>query len=65
MKKPEKAIKDSQEKAYWRVHRPPPGFTSSLEQVPVPTRNWNGVRARKKTTEDCKREVNPYLFKFV
>ncbi|XP_066248260.1 regulator of G-protein signaling 7 isoform X1 [Euwallacea similis] len=57
MKKPDKLISDSQEKAYWRVHRPPPGIPGSLEQVPVPTRCWNGVKARKKTIEDCKREL--------
>ncbi|CAG9761083.1 unnamed protein product [Ceutorhynchus assimilis] len=57
MKKPDKLISDSQEKAYWRVHRPPPGILGSLEQVPVPTRCWNGVKPRKKTIEDCKREV--------
>ncbi|XP_050304504.1 regulator of G-protein signaling 11 isoform X2 [Anthonomus grandis grandis] len=57
MKKPDKLISDSQEKAYWRVHRPPPGITSSLEQVPVPTRCWNGIKPKKKTIEDCRREV--------
>ncbi|XP_076265503.1 uncharacterized protein LOC143199517 isoform X2 [Rhynchophorus ferrugineus] len=57
MKKPDKLVSDSQEKAYWRVYRPPPGISSSLEQVPVPTRSWNGVKPRKKTIEDCKREV--------
>ncbi|XP_030746134.1 uncharacterized protein LOC115874968 [Sitophilus oryzae] len=57
MKKPDKLISDSQEKAYWRVHRPPPGIFSSLEQVPVPTRSWKGIKPRKKTIEDCKREV--------
>ncbi|KAL1494809.1 hypothetical protein ABEB36_010345 [Hypothenemus hampei] len=57
MKKPDKRISDSQEKAYWRVHRPPPGSSSPLEQVPLLTLCWNGVKPRKKTIEDWKREV--------
>lgn len=57
MKKHDKRISDSQEKAYWRVHRPPPGVPGSLEQVPVPTRSWNGVKPRKKTIDDWRREV--------
>ncbi|XP_044753943.1 regulator of G-protein signaling 7 isoform X2 [Coccinella septempunctata] len=56
LKKGDKVISDSQERAYWRILRPPPGMTSSLEQCPVPTRNWNGQR-RKKTLENVKREV--------
>ncbi|XP_057656711.1 uncharacterized protein LOC130894131 isoform X1 [Diorhabda carinulata] len=58
LKKADKLVSDSQERAYWRVHRPPPGMVSSLEPCPVPTRSWNGsTRTRKKTIEDCKREV--------
>jgi regulator of G-protein signaling len=57
LKKGDKIISDSQERAYWRVHRPPPGMVTSLEQCPVPTRSWNGSRTRKRTIEDCKREV--------
>ncbi|KAG5890629.1 hypothetical protein JTB14_020333 [Gonioctena quinquepunctata] len=58
LKKSDKLISDSQERAYWRVHRPPPGMVSSLEQCPVPTRSWNGAcRTRKRTIEDCRREV--------
>lgn len=50
----EKIIYDSQERAYWRIHRPPPGFVSPLEQCPVPNRIQ---RVRKRTIEDCKKEV--------
>ncbi|XP_050501457.1 regulator of G-protein signaling 9 isoform X1 [Diabrotica virgifera virgifera] len=58
LKKADKLVSDSQERAYWRVHRPPPGMVSSLEPCPVPTRSWNGsTRTRKKTIEDCRREV--------
>ncbi|KAJ8913836.1 hypothetical protein NQ315_003745 [Exocentrus adspersus] len=57
LKKADKLISDSQERAYWRVHRPPPGMVSSLEPCPVPTRSWNGCRTRKRTIEDCRREV--------
>ncbi|KAI4462239.1 G-protein gamma-like [Holotrichia oblita] len=57
LKKGDKIVQDSQERAYWRVHRPPPGMVSSLEHCPVPTRCRNGNRTRKRTIEDCKREV--------
>ncbi|GJQ83356.1 hypothetical protein Trydic_g18140 [Trypoxylus dichotomus] len=57
LKKTEKHVYDSQERAYWRVHRPPPGIVSSLEQCPVPNRCRNGNRMRKRTIEDNKREV--------
>nr|CAI5842574.1 unnamed protein product [Callosobruchus analis] len=58
LKKADKLISDSQERAYWRVHRPPPGMVSPLEQCPVPTRTWStGCRTRKRTIEDCRREV--------
>ncbi|XP_015838971.1 regulator of G-protein signaling 7 isoform X4 [Tribolium castaneum] len=57
LKKGDKIISDSQERAYWRVHRPPPGMVTSLEQCPVPTRSWNGSRTRKRTIEDGRREV--------
>ncbi|GLV35945.1 uncharacterized protein CBL_09837 [Carabus blaptoides fortunei] len=57
-KKGDKIVSDSQERAYWRVYRPPPGFVSSLEQCPVPNRNRNGSRQRRRTLEDCRREVD-------
>ncbi|CAG9817050.1 unnamed protein product [Phaedon cochleariae] len=57
LKKADKLVADSQERAYWRVHRPPPGMVGSLEPCPVPTRSWNGgCRTRKRTIEDCRRE---------
>jgi regulator of G-protein signaling len=37
-KKGDKIINDSQEKAYWRVYRPPPGYNTLVESSPVPTR---------------------------
>lgn len=58
MKKVQKLISDNNEKAYWRIYRPPPGFFTALEQVPVPTRCWNGMRVRKKTIDDYRREVS-------
>ncbi|KAK9732243.1 Regulator of G-protein signaling DHEX domain [Popillia japonica] len=58
LKKGDKIVQDSQERAYWRVHRPPPGMVSSLEHCPVPTRCRNGNRTRKRTIEDCRREVD-------
>ncbi|XP_049952575.1 regulator of G-protein signaling 11 [Schistocerca serialis cubense] len=35
-KKGDKIVSDSQERAYWRVYRPPPGYTHHLEPAPVP-----------------------------
>ncbi|XP_045474796.1 regulator of G-protein signaling 7 isoform X14 [Harmonia axyridis] len=57
LKKTEKGIADSQERAFWRVLRPPPGMTSSLEPCPVPMRNWDR-QSRKRTVENLKREVD-------
>lgn len=52
-KKNEKAIIDSQERAFWRVHKPPPGIQTPLEPCPVPSR----AKPRKKTTDDWEREI--------
>lgn len=51
-KKGDKVVSDSQERAYWRVHRPPPGQFTPLEACPVPSRS----KPRKKTIEDWTRE---------
>ncbi|KAH7942867.1 regulator of G-protein signaling 7 isoform X1 [Rhipicephalus sanguineus] len=53
-KKTDKLILQSQERAYWRIHRPPPGCTSCLEKSPVP--NKRGP-PKKKTKDDLKREI--------
>lgn len=53
-KKGDKVVSDSQERAYWRVHRPPPGQFTPLESCPVPLRN----KPRKRTAEDLQREIN-------
>ncbi|XP_015924780.1 regulator of G-protein signaling 7 isoform X2 [Parasteatoda tepidariorum] len=50
-KKGDKLILDSQEKSYWRVHRPPPGTPSCLEKTPLASR-----KVKKKTLEDLRRE---------
>ena len=60
-KKGEKIVSDSQERAFWRVYRPPPGCMSSLELVPIPTRARPGVSRslpRKRTLNDVQREVS-------
>lgn len=54
-KKADKIVLDSQERAHWRVHRPPPGYTSALEHAPVPI-SRNGTK-KKKTKEDLAKEV--------
>ncbi|KAM7349593.1 uncharacterized protein ACRADG_008463 isoform 2-T2 [Cochliomyia hominivorax] len=62
-KKGDKIVGDSQERAYWRVHRPPPGQFTPLEPCPVPSRDRQGSKQnKKKTVEDVQREVD-YLKK--
>ncbi|XP_037025638.1 regulator of G-protein signaling 9 isoform X2 [Bradysia coprophila] len=56
-KKGDKIIGDSQERAFWRVHRPPPGQFTPLEPCPVPSRDRQG-KPRKRTPEDLQREVD-------
>ncbi|CAK9796324.1 Regulator of G-protein signaling 7 [Anthophora quadrimaculata] len=59
-KKGDKIVSDSQERAFWRVYRPPPGCLSSLEIAPVPTRFRPGLSrppSRKRTLTDVQREV--------
>lgn len=51
-RKSDKAVLDSQERAYWRTFRPPPGSTSILEQ------HWKPqVKSRRKSSRDYKQEV--------
>lgn len=64
-KKGDKIVSDSQERAFWRVYRPPPGCLSSLEVTPVPTRFHPGLSrppSRKRTITDLQREVNKLSF---
>lgn len=62
-KKGDKIVVDSQERAYWRVHRPPPGQFTPLEPCPIPSRVRQGFKPnKKKTVEDVQREVD-YLRK--
>ncbi|XP_063220810.1 regulator of G-protein signaling 7 isoform X2 [Bacillus rossius redtenbacheri] len=56
-KKGDKIVSDSQERAYWRVYRPPPGLLNCLEPAPVPSRA-RAARCRKRSAEDLKREVD-------
>ncbi|XP_076384166.1 regulator of G-protein signaling 11 isoform X2 [Megalopta genalis] len=59
-KRDDKIVCDSQERAFWRVYRPPPGCISSLDIAPVPTRFRPGlsrVPSRKRTLSDLQREV--------
>ncbi|XP_021703401.1 uncharacterized protein LOC5576890 isoform X2 [Aedes aegypti] len=55
-KKGDKIVGDSQERAYWRVHRPPPGQFTPMEPCPIPSRDRQG-KPRKRTVEDWQREV--------
>ena len=55
-KRGDKIVTDSQEKAYWRVYRPPPGYTTVVESSPVPTREQR-VKARSRTREHLTEEL--------
>lgn len=50
-KKGDRLVLESQEKSYWRVHRPPPGTISCLEKTPLASR-----KVKKKSITDLKRE---------
>ena len=64
-KKGDKIVSESQEKAYWRVYRPPPGFTTVVENSPVPSREQR-VKARNRTYEHLAEEVNILeIFQFI
>lgn len=64
-KKGDKIVSDSQERAFWRVYRPPPGCLRSLEVAPVPTRfrpgHFSRPPSRKRTLTDLQREVNAFF----
>ncbi|OQR74202.1 regulator of G-protein signaling 7-like [Tropilaelaps mercedesae] len=53
-KKTDKVISSSQERAYWRIHRPPPGTVTCLERCPVPSRR---AQKKKTTPEQLKRQI--------
>jgi len=55
-KKGDKIINESQEKAYWRVYKPPPGYNTLVENPPVPLREQK-VRARRNNKEMLKHEI--------
>ncbi|CAH0701685.1 unnamed protein product [Spodoptera exigua] len=55
-KKGDKIVSDSQERAYWRVARPPPGVASALEPCPVPVRARHH-RVKKRSVHQVTREI--------
>ncbi|KAG6452727.1 hypothetical protein O3G_MSEX007743 [Manduca sexta] len=55
-KKGDKIVSDSQERAYWRVARPPPGVPSALEPCPVPVRSRQ-PKPKKRTVQQLTREI--------
>ncbi|XP_022095441.1 regulator of G-protein signaling 9-like [Acanthaster planci] len=57
-KKADRLVVDSQEKAYWKTHRPPPGQINSLEKdIRRSYRPFALVQSKKRTVEDLKKEV--------
>ncbi|XP_072944347.1 uncharacterized protein [Epargyreus clarus] len=55
-KKGDKVVSDSQERAYWRVARPPPGVPSALDHCPVPVRARH-PRPKRRTVHQLAREI--------
>ncbi|UYV78675.1 RGS9 [Cordylochernes scorpioides] len=51
-KKADKVVLESQEKAYWQVHRPPPGCINYLEQSPIASKRTREKRLRKDSKTD-------------
>jgi len=56
-KKGDKIVIDSQERAYWRVYRPPQGCINCLETPPSPIRTFMNKGVRKKSVVQLQREV--------
>ncbi|XP_077299876.1 uncharacterized protein LOC143920792 isoform X2 [Arctopsyche grandis] len=54
-KKGDKIVVDSQERAYWRVYRPPPGYYTALESCPVPSRCR--ARCKRRDIAYCRQQV--------
>lgn len=52
---------DSQERAFWRVHRPPPGCVSVMEQIPIKIGGSFSTK-KKRSSEDLRREVKKKNF---
>uniref|UniRef100_A0A5S6QFE5 Regulator of G-protein signaling 7 n=1 Tax=Trichuris muris TaxID=70415 RepID=A0A5S6QFE5_TRIMR len=52
-KKADKVVFDSQEKAYWRIHRPPPGTASCIEE----RYGKQEKKVKKKGSKDYQREI--------
>ncbi|CAG2244570.1 RGS [Mytilus edulis] len=56
-KRNEKIIFDQQERAFWRIHRPPPGCVKNLEEGPKKNFLPQQIIARKKTKEALRKEI--------
>ncbi|XP_052069577.1 regulator of G-protein signaling 6-like isoform X1 [Mytilus californianus] len=56
-KRTEKIIFDQQERAFWRIHRPPPGCVKNLEEGPKKNFLPQQIIARKKTKEALRKEI--------
>ncbi|XP_077979569.1 regulator of G-protein signaling 7-like [Glandiceps talaboti] len=57
-KKADKIVLDSQERAFWRVHRPPPGQIQSLECGIKKSCRAGGFNMKKRrTVEDYKKQI--------
>ncbi|XP_053392686.1 regulator of G-protein signaling 6-like isoform X3 [Mercenaria mercenaria] len=63
MKRDDKMIHDLQERAFWRVHRPPPGQVKYLEERPSRCFQPSQMESRKKKNRDLKIKEIGYLKK--
>ncbi|CAG5133050.1 unnamed protein product [Candidula unifasciata] len=60
-KRTDKAIMDSQEKAFWRIHRPPPGCIKTLDDGPKRNFQPSQIAARRKKNKDLLQKEIQYL----
>ncbi|XP_041362446.1 regulator of G-protein signaling 7-like isoform X2 [Gigantopelta aegis] len=57
-KKMDKRIHDSQERAFWKIHRPPPGQMKFVEEGAKRNFQPHQIRQRKKNKDFLLREIN-------
>ncbi|GFN81928.1 regulator of G-protein signaling 7 [Plakobranchus ocellatus] len=60
-KRADKALNDAQERAFWRVHRPPPGCIKTLEEGPKRNFQPSQMAARRKKNKDLLYSELQYL----
>ncbi|KAK7004343.1 regulator of G-protein signaling 7 [Biomphalaria glabrata] len=64
-KRTDKAIMDSQERAFWRIHRPPPGCIKTLDEGPKRNFQPSQMAARRKKNKDLLQKEIKYLHRSI